>query len=69
MMELLPHDGYFKIDGLAKKLNVSRNTLVSDLSVAESVLENWNVRVERSRLGIRLECTEINRRLALEHTV
>ncbi|MBA4493904.1 BglG family transcription antiterminator [Paenactinomyces guangxiensis] len=69
MLELLLQDRFIKMDELAVNLNVSRNTLVSDLSVAESLLKDWNVNVERSRLGIRLAATEIFRRAALENTV
>lgn len=67
LLVLLLRDDPIKIKDLAKKLNVSRNTVVTDLSMAESFLENWNVIVERSRSGIQLTATEINRRLVLEN--
>lgn len=67
LLVLLLQDGPVKINDLAGKLNVSRNTVVTDLSLAESFLGNWNVNVERGRSGIQLTATEINRRLVLEN--
>jgi mannitol operon transcriptional antiterminator len=69
MLELLLQDSPMKINDLAGKLHVSRNTAISDLSMAENLLGNWNVYVERSRFGVQAVATEINRRLALENII
>ena len=65
---LLSTDAYIAANTLAEKIGVSRNTVVSDLSEVEKFLQSWRLSLARKAgAGIKLEGTEIDRRLTLEY--
>lgn len=65
-LELLLADNYHTIMKLGKILKVSKSTVVNDLKVVKEQFERKNVSVSSvPRHGIRLECTELKRRILI----
>ncbi|TRY27289.1 PRD domain-containing protein [Brevibacillus sp. LEMMJ03] len=64
---LLLADGYVRLNDLADRMAVSRNTVVSDLREAESFLAGWGLElISRPRYGVRIFGEERSVRFALE---
>ncbi|NRF95847.1 PRD domain-containing protein [Paenibacillus frigoriresistens] len=69
ILDLLLTDMHMTIGDLVKKLDVSRNTILSDLVIAEAFFKEWHFRLERSRFGIQIIGPEKQRRSVLEKVV
>lgn len=69
ILDLLLSDKHITIGEMVKKNEVSRNTILSDLAIAEAFFRDWQLLLERSRLGIRLIGTEKQRRTVLENVI
>lgn len=68
VFDLLLTDTYLAANALAEKIGVSRNTVVADLTEVEKFLQSWRLSLARKAgAGIKLEGTEIDRRLTLEY--
>ncbi|MBR8660867.1 PRD domain-containing protein [Brevibacillus sp. NL20B1] len=64
---LLLADGYVRLNDLADRMAVSRNTVISDLREAESFLAGWGLElISRPRYGVRIFGEERSVRFALE---
>ncbi|GGE79901.1 BglG family transcription antiterminator [Priestia taiwanensis] len=61
---------YVTANELAERLEVSRNTILSDLQFVEEMIEPWMVTLERKqRTGYKIYGEEIHVRLLLEHII
>jgi transcriptional antiterminator len=70
VMLLLLTNNYVTASDLAVALNVSRNTILSDLNVVEEFLDSWAIKLERKqRTGYRLLGNELQLRFMLEHII
>ncbi|WP_256865461.1 PRD domain-containing protein [Paenibacillus sp. 32352] len=69
ILDLLLSDKHITIGEMVKKNDVSRNTILSDLAIAEAFFRDWQLLLERSRFGIRLIGTERQRRTVLEKVI
>ncbi|MFE5324008.1 BglG family transcription antiterminator [Paenibacillus sp. NPDC056579] len=69
VLDLLLSDSHITIGEWGKKNDVSRNTILSDLALAEAFFADWQLRLERSRFGIRIVGTEKQRRSVLENVI
>lgn len=67
MFDLLTEKKSIYISDWEKKFKVSRQTIHSDLSLVEPLLEEWGVNLSRENKGIRVIATEKQKRLSLEH--
>ncbi|WP_088066774.1 BglG family transcription antiterminator [Gottfriedia luciferensis] len=69
-MLLLLQNEYLSAAELAEKIEVSRNTILSDLNHVEEFVESWMIQLERKqRTGYRLVGQELNLRVLLEHLI
>jgi transcriptional antiterminator len=68
-LDLLLLDAPIPIGELARRSEVSRNTMLSDLAIVEQFFDNWAVLLERTRSGIAVAASEMLRRAVLEHVV
>jgi len=69
ILDLLLSDKHITIGKMVKKNDVSRNTILSDLAIAEAFFKDWQLLLERSRFGIQLIGTEKQRRTVLEYVI
>ncbi|WP_231506178.1 BglG family transcription antiterminator [Paenibacillus sp. UNC451MF] len=69
ILDLLLNDKHMTIGEMVKKNDVSRNTILSDLAIAEAFFKEGQLLLERSRFGIRLIGTEKQRRTVLENVI
>ncbi|TCZ81300.1 transcription antiterminator [Paenibacillus albiflavus] len=69
ILDLLLSDKHITIGEMVKKNDVSRNTILSDLAIAEAFFKEWELLLERSRFGIQLIGTEKQRRTVLENII
>ncbi|MFC0272623.1 BglG family transcription antiterminator [Metabacillus herbersteinensis] len=70
VMLLLLTNNYVTASDLAVDLNVSRNTILSDLNLVDEFLESWAIKLERKhRTGYRLIGNELQLRFMLEHII
>ncbi len=66
LQDLLLRSDWITLEDLSNLLFVSRSTISGDLRSAEKVLDDFNLKVEkRSRYGIRVTGSEIDRRICL----
>ncbi|MDP4098351.1 helix-turn-helix domain-containing protein [Paenibacillus sp. P96] len=68
-MELLLRDGETTIGRIASHLGITRNTALSDLVQAELLLREWDLQLERSRKGVKITGSGVQKRLVLEQLV
>jgi mannitol operon transcriptional antiterminator len=69
ILDLLLQVASLPIGELAKKNDVSRNTILSDLTIAEHYFQDWDLVLERTRQGVQIVASEKQRRLVLENVV
>jgi len=66
LASLLNRDDYIKLDDLSDFLYVSRSTLYNDLKAAESILNQYNIKIlRRPKYGIKLEGAEFHFRICI----
>jgi mannitol operon transcriptional antiterminator len=69
ILNLLLLDDYITIGDLVKSNDVSRNTIHSDLFIAEKFFNSWELVLERTRFGIKLLGSENQRRYVVENVI
>lgn len=70
ILSLLLTNDYKTAAELSEVLEVSRNTILSDLNQVEEFLKSWSIDLERKqRTGYRLNGIELQLRLMLEHII
>jgi transcriptional antiterminator len=70
IMSLLLNNDYLTATELSDELEVSRNTILSDLNQVDKFLESWAISLERKqRTGYRISGNELQFRLMLEHII
>ncbi|MDO3409771.1 PRD domain-containing protein [Saccharibacillus sp. CPCC 101409] len=69
ILDLMMSDSPLTIGELMKRNQVTRSTTQSDLLLTEEFLGRWELRIERSRLGLEIVGAENRKRTALESVV
>lgn len=70
LLAMLLHNDYITAADLAESLQVSRNTILSDMNLVDELIAPWMIQLERARrLGYRLIGDELHLRLLLEHFI
>lgn len=68
-LELLLSNEETTVGRIASKLEITRNTALSDLAQSETFLRKWDLKIERSRKGIKIIGAYEQKRLVLEKLV
>lgn len=67
---LLEHSDYIKLESFSDLLYVSRNTITADLKQVECILDMHHLKIaRRPNYGIRMEGSEIDRRLCITNCI
>ncbi|UHA74252.1 BglG family transcription antiterminator [Paenibacillus sp. 481] len=66
---LIAADTFRTIGSIERKYGVSRNTVLSDLAQAESLLTAYSLKLERGSQGLCIEGTEMDKRMMLESRI
>jgi mannitol operon transcriptional antiterminator len=69
ILDLLLQGDSLPIGEMARRNDVSRNTILADLVIAEQYYQDWDLVLERTRQGVRVVASEKQRRLVLENVV
>lgn len=69
ILDLIMSASQLTIGELMKRNQVTRSTTQSDLLLTEEFLSRWELRIERSRLGLKIRGSENRMRMALESVV
>lgn len=70
VMTMLQKDDYTTAASLSEILEVSRNTILSDMNLVEEFVSPWEIRLERKkRIGYRLFGEELHLRLLIENLI
>ncbi|MFL1671728.1 BglG family transcription antiterminator [Paenibacillus dendritiformis] len=69
ILDLLLADEPVPIGRFCKRYDVTRNTIVSDVALAENLLAEHRLEIERTRRGIKLKTGEQERRIVLENVI
>ncbi|MCB5935463.1 transcription antiterminator [Caldibacillus thermoamylovorans] len=70
VMTMLQKDDYTTAASLSEILEVSRNTILSDMKLVEEFVSPWEIQLERKkRIGYRLSGEELHLRLLIENLI
>lgn len=69
MLDLLLGDEPIPIGRFCTRYDVTRNTILSDVALAENLLAEQRLAIERTRRGIKLKAGEQERRAVLENVI
>lgn len=69
-MTMLQKDDYTTAASLSEILEVSRNTILSDMKLVEEFVSPWEIQLERKkRIGYKLSGEELHLRLLIENLI